>query len=598
MSHAMQALVFQLGISGPLVLAVIVYTATRREQGLIQRYLLCLLVLILAWMVGMAAQASADPAVRGAGNLLAYPPAAFMAPVFCLLMLLYARVELFETSRGARWAVLAPFWLFLVAFLTDDWHGLMAADMPGPGRTARTPGPLFWSFQVCSNAAALVGLGVTAAVARRTPSPEERRRMVLLLAGALVPLLVHLGFTLRVLPFEVPLTPSALGLTSLLLVAAIRRYRLLEVQPVAWRDVIEASGDAVILADVDERVVDLNPRAAALLGVAGARLFGEQLADALAALGPTEPEAILDALLETVRSGGTAPVSEVEDAAGRILEVSVGRATGGSAAAAGTFVVLRNRTTERRAERLLQRSQRLESIAILAAGVAHEVNNPLAFVRSNLVHLGQVAAELARRVGDLPKEISDETADLPEVIDESITGLERIERIVRGLLDLSRTTSERVDRCDLNGIVAEAARFASLDGDASIRLDSRLAEDLPSIQASSDQLTQVLLNLFLNAKQALRDRADAAIVATTARRGAWIEIRVADNGPGVHESIRGKIFDPFFTTRAPNEGTGLGLPIAFDIVREHGGTLEVAESDTGGACFVVRLPVGRTPRSV
>jgi signal transduction histidine kinase len=176
------------------------------------------------------------------------------------------------------------------------------------------------------------------------------------------------------------------------------------------------------------------------------------------------------------------------------------------------------------------------------------------------------------------------------VIDESMTGLERIERTVRGLLGLSRTASDRVGVCDLNEVVAEAARFASLDGDATVRLEARLADGLPPVEAASDQLVQVVLNLFLNAKQALRNSPDATIVATTAANGPWVEVRVADDGPGVPESIRGRIFDPFFTTRNPNEGTGLGLPIAFDIVRQHGGTLEVESPESGGACFVVRLP--------
>jgi signal transduction histidine kinase len=140
-------------------------------------------------------------------------------------------------------------------------------------------------------------------------------------------------------------------------------------------------------------------------------------------------------------------------------------------------------------------------------------------------------------------------------------------------------------------VVAEAARFASLDRGARVRLELQLGRDLPAVLASPDQLVQVLLNLFLNAQHALVDRAGARIVVSTAVADGGVEIRVADNGPGVPEPIRDKIFDPFFTTSAPNHGTGLGLSIAFDIVREHGGSLELTNPADGGACFVVRLPV-------
>jgi C4-dicarboxylate-specific signal transduction histidine kinase len=101
---------------------------------------------------------------------------------------------------------------------------------------------------------------------------------------------------------------------------------------------------------------------------------------------------------------------------------------------------------------------------------------------------------------------------------------------------------------------------------------------------------QVLLNLLLNANQALAGRPDARVVAQSAHDGRGVVVQVRDNGPGVAEAHRERVFDPFFTTRAPGEGTGLGLSIAFDIVREHGGELELGVAPEGGACFTIRLP--------
>ncbi len=588
----MGLLIHQVGIAGPLVLALIIHTAQRRERSPVQRTLFWLLVMILAWMIGMVVHAQDDPTLRPWAAILLLPPACFMAPLFCLMMLHYARVDLFEQHPSARWALLAPFGVFLAGFATHEWHGLMADTSQNLTRMlpVQHAGPLFWAFQVWSNAVALVALAICARIARSAPSPDERRRMSLVWVGALVPMIVHALFTFRVLPLEVPLTPAALGVTSLLLVVGIQRYRLLEVQPVARRDVIEASSDAVIVADVDERVVDLNPAAAELLGETRAALCGARLADVLSRLEPTQPERAFERMLEVLRGGGVPSLRELETAGGRVLELSAGSPRDGVGARAGHFVVLRDRSAERRVERLLHQSQKLESVGVLAAGVAHEVNNPLAFVRANLAHLQYFASVLEDRRDELPKEVALAAGDMPEVIDESIAGLERIQEIVRGLLRFSRMPSGRSEVCDPNAIVAEAARFASLDRAASVRLESRLAEGLPCIEAAPDQLVQVLLNLLLNAKQALKDRRDATIVASTSAVDGWVEIRIADNGPGIPESIRSRIFDPFFTTRPPNEGTGLGLSIALDIVSRHGGTLELDVANPAGACFVVRLP--------
>lgn len=596
MGTRMESLVLQVGISGPLVLALTLYTAARGDRSRVHRCLVWLLAMILCWMVGMVVQAAESPRLLPLGRLLYYTPSCFMSPLFLLTMLLYARVESFETHRAARWAVMAPFWFYLLAFVTEPWHGLTAGadSVLLPSQASPTAGPLFWSFQACSNAAALAGLGISVWIARTSPAPEERRRMWLLCAGAFVPLVTHLAYMFRVVPTDVPLTPTALGVTALILVRAIRRYRLLDVQPMARRDVIEASSDAVLIADADGRIVDLNPAAHLLLGGSRASLYETPLEAAFEALGGTEPHGALARMLEVARHGETPPVCEVEMADARILEASVGRPRIEEGVPAGYFVVLRDRTQERRAERMLQQSQKLESVGILAAGVAHEVNNPLAFVRANLTHLHEVAGELGRRAEELPKDLAEAAEGLQEVMEESITGLDRIQTIVQGLLRLSRTASEQRETCHPNAIVAEAVRFASLDRDPSVRLEMDLDPDLPSIDASPDQLTQVLLNLLLNARYALRDHADATIAASTRTRGDEIEIRVADNGPGVPEAIRAKIFDPFFTTRPPNEGTGLGLPIAFDIVRRHRGTLALEDSASGGACFVLRFPAART----
>jgi signal transduction histidine kinase len=588
----MEGLLLQVGIAGPLVLSLIVLTAQRRDRSPAQRTLFWLLVMIFLWMAGMVVHGAHDASLRPLAALLLLPPACFMAPLFCLLMAQYARIELLDRHPSARFALLAPFALFLAGFATQAWRGSTVGTGGDLTRLlpANEASALLWAFQLWSNGVALVGFGICARLALRTPSPDERRRVLLLGVAALVPLVAHGLFSFRVLPFEEPLTPAALGVTSLLLVVGMARYRLLEVQPIARRDVIEASSDAVIVADAEERVVDLNPAAAALFREPRTALCGIRLGELLGRLEPTQPAGALARALETLRAAGAAPLTEIETTSGRVFELSAGTPRDAGGAPAGHFVVLRDRSAERRVERLLHQSQKLESVGVLAAGVAHEVNNPLAFLRANLGHLQAFSGAFEERRDELPKELLEAAGDMPELIDESIAGLERIHEIVQGLLRFSRMPSGRVERCDPNAIVAEAARFASLDRSAQVRLETRFAEGLPRVEAAPDQLVQVVLNLLLNARQALKGRGDAAILASTRAADGGVEIRIADNGPGVPESIRPRIFDPFFTTRPPNEGTGLGLPIALDIVSRHGGTLELEPEAGAGACFVVRLP--------
>jgi PAS domain S-box-containing protein len=591
MPPGVDPLIFQAGIVGPLMLALVVQTAARRHQGHLQRYLFWLLLLAFTWLIGMVVQAKGGPEHSLLAAVLLLPTACFMAPLFCLMMLVYARIDVFEQSLGARWAVLAPFWAFLAGFVTNDWHGLMA----DPGETVRQldaadAGPLYWAFQIWSNGAAAVGLGVCMRISWSGPTRAERRRAALLWLAALIPAAMHALFVYRVLPLDFPLTPAAFGVTSLLVVAAIQRYRLLEVPSVARRDVIEASADAVLIANLEESVVDLNPAACELLGAPRQALCGEPLAAVLARLGPGEPAPTFAGTLEALRAGTPPPPLELETGNGRILEISAGSPRDPAGLRAGHFVVLRDRTKERRAERLLHQSQKLESIGILAAGVAHEVNNPLSYVRANLAQLRQLASALEEARAELPKEVARASDDVQELLDESLTGLERMREIVQGLLRFSRPPTRRSESCEVNPLVEEAARFARLDGGARVALELDLAEGLPRVEASPEQLVQVFLNLFLNAVNALALRPDAKITASTGAAAEGIEIRIADNGPGVPEAIRSRIFDPFFTTSPPNEGTGLGLTIALDIVSEHGGSLELENPAGGGACFLVRLP--------
>ena len=256
-------LIVQIGIAGPMVLGLAVHAASRRGQGAVQRHLFWLLLAILSWMVGTVLETT-DSAIAGTVSIVFMLPATVTMTLFFFLMMAhYARIELFEQDSRASWALAAPFGLFFVGFLTNSWHGLMLAPGGGPLRPEpfREAGAFFWAFLAWTNAVAFGGLAICAQIALRTRSRVERRRMGLLFAAALAPMAAHTIFVFDLLGLPYPLTPASLGITALLVVAAIHRYSFLELQPVARRDVIEASCDGVIVADSDECVVDSNPAA-------------------------------------------------------------------------------------------------------------------------------------------------------------------------------------------------------------------------------------------------------------------------------------------------------------------------------------------------
>ena len=240
------------------------------------------------------------------------------------------------------------------------------------------------------------------------------------------------------------------------------------------------------------------------------------------------------------------------------------------------------RTAElKRAQETLVQSEKLSAVGQLVAGVAHELNNPLTVV------LGYTGL-LAERTRE-----EDTRAKLQTVLQEA----QRSQKIVQNLLAFARKqTPERAD-ADLNDAVARtvALRAYHLRSEK-IRLETELQPDLPRTWADFHQIQQVVLNLVVNAEQAIQDakRGSRIVVRTRAAAGK-IRIEVEDDGPGIPESARTRLFEPFFTTKGVGRGTGLGLSICYGIVSQHGGTLEV-DSEVGKfSRFVVVLPIQPAP---
>ena len=251
----------------------------------------------------------------------------------------------------------------------------------------------------------------------------------------------------------------------------------------------------------------------------------------------------------------------------------------------------------------LIQSEKMASIGQLAAGVAHEINNPIGFVNSNLGTLGRYVEDLLRvadAASDCPagqamaKEIDLPFVreDLAALIKESSDGLERVRKIVANLKDFSH-----VDQADWQ----HADLIAGLESTINVvwhelKYKTEIVRDLqplPLVRCIPAQINQVFMNLLLNAAQAIPERGVITLTSGQATRpdGEQIWIEVADTGAGMSEEIQRRMFDPFYTTKPVGTGTGLGLSVSYDTVHKHGGSIEVKSSVGVGTRMRMWLPV-------
>ena len=223
----------------------------------------------------------------------------------------------------------------------------------------------------------------------------------------------------------------------------------------------------------------------------------------------------------------------------------------------------------------LIRAEKLAAMGTLAAGVAHEVNNPLASI-SSLVQMMRAQAGH-----------SDETRERLNLISAQI---ERINQVTRDMTNFARSRPAAKQNVDVNAIVASAVQLAKFDkAFQTLTIERRLANDLPTVFADDDQLQQVFLNLLLNARDAMPDGGNLTIQSL--QKDGQVTVEIADSGTGIGTDEAKQIFDPFFTTKPAGCGTGLGLAVCYGIVTAHNGRIEVVPNEPCGSIFRVILPV-------
>jgi signal transduction histidine kinase len=330
-------------------------------------------------------------------------------------------------------------------------------------------------------------------------------------------------------------------------------------------------------------------------------------------------------LEQLARQGGAARLPHVlvtgSEHKKRVLDLSVNPICDGGQCS-GLLVLGDDRTEQEQLEASLRQAQKLESIGSLAAGIAHEINTPMQFINDNMAYLGgcansilevvdeyrriletadpniswqEIAAEVARTIEE--KDFDSMQQEVPSAIQESIEGIERVIHIVKAMKEFSHPGQETKCGVDLNQSIRSTvtitkSRWKFL---ADVKLD--LDPDLPTLVCFPGEINQVLVNLIVNAADAIADRfgdsgpIQGAITVRTLRDQECFVVEVEDNGCGVPMQIRDRIFDPFFTTKDVGKGTGQGLSVCYSIVvNKHQGTLEVESTQWVGSVFRITLP--------
>ena len=251
--------------------------------------------------------------------------------------------------------------------------------------------------------------------------------------------------------------------------------------------------------------------------------------------------------------------------------------------------------------RQLVHADRMATIGVLSAGVAHEINNPTTFISGNVQILRDCWPAISDRVEASLTDSGDEDSRLRFVLDEVpkihagiAAGVERIAKIVNGLKSYAHPGSDTTEPIDVNACVSQSLELCANRLKNEIEVEKHLADKLPVVMGDGQQIDQVLVNLIVNSADAMSSTSGGKLRIETAADDSGIRITIEDDGPGLPPEVIEQIWKPFFTTKEPGKGTGLGLSIIEGIVQSHGGTINAENRAGGGARFIITLP-GKAP---
>ncbi len=251
--------------------------------------------------------------------------------------------------------------------------------------------------------------------------------------------------------------------------------------------------------------------------------------------------------------------------------------------------------------RQLAHADRMATLGMLSAGVAHEVNNPTTFISGNLLILRD-CWPLVKESLELKMDQDVEKAgrlrfmleEMPKIHDAIASGVARISKVVSGLKAYAGHRQTSAELFDVNERVQESLELCTNALKHRVQVETELDANLPEVSGDGQQIDQVLVNLFVNAADAMDGRDSGTLRIKTSTADGQVIVAVEDNGPGMSQEIIEKIWKPFFTTKPAGKGTGLGLPIIKGIIEDHGGTIGAEHVQPHGARFVITLPCPKT----
>ncbi|MFH0926217.1 MAG: response regulator [bacterium] len=248
--------------------------------------------------------------------------------------------------------------------------------------------------------------------------------------------------------------------------------------------------------------------------------------------------------------------------------------------------------------RQLAHADRMSTLGILSAGIAHEINNPTTFIAGNLQIFQdfwkEIELNLSQKLkvtkGD-KKKLTFILEEMPKMLTDMRSGVDRIVRIVKGLKAYAhRDSGERIF-CQINQCIQEAIGLCRNSLNSKIKIELDLKDHLPEIKANAQQLEQIFINFFVNSVDAMEEEEKGILRVVTDKIDGWLKIIIEDTGPGIPVENLTKIWEPFFTTKKVGKGTGLGLPISQKIIENHGGKIRYENRKEGGARFIIELEI-------
>jgi PAS domain S-box-containing protein len=353
------------------------------------------------------------------------------------------------------------------------------------------------------------------------------------------------------------------------------------------QNILDNSHVIIVTTDLDGRIVSFNRGAEASLGYQADQVIGKPCSLLFRS---TEERAPLE---RRVHQGGAVydyeGVLVCQDGAELPVAMTLSQLKDSSGEPIGTVEIARDISQRKSLMNQVIQSERLAAVGRLAAGVAHEINNPLAVIAEAAGYLEDVLSGVSDGEDILEQELRE---GLPVIV----TQVKRCRSITHRLLSFARKSEARVEVADVNEALEEILLFLEKEARmANVQIHRQYPPDIPRVNIEEVQLEEILINLITNAIQAMTKRGHGNVWILAGEEHGKVILTVRDDGPGIDEAVRDRLFDPFVSTKPPGQGTGLGLSICYGIVKRYDGEIRVESAPGKGATFQVVLPVFRKP---